>query len=136
MEQMMGEFLKVLIATIVSGGVIYTRYVNKLRADIEVHKAEIAAIKEKLDSLEQRFSEVSKKFEEISHKMAIIENSMKRIESRQDSHSKKYDELLSLLNEMKLEMVRQFGKLASEMTSFSSMVEMSDKGVKINKRKK
>jgi len=135
MEQIMGELIKVLISTIVAGVVLYVGIVNKLRSDIALHKDKIAAMKEKLESLEKSFAEVSKRFEELSHKMAVIENSMTRIESRQDSHSKKYDELLKLLNDLKLEMVKQFGKLTSEMTSFSSMVEASDKGVKIKKKK-
>lgn len=129
MEQMMGELVKVLIATIVSGVVLYVGIVNKLRSQMLVHEKQI-------NKLEENCKDAQKRFEEASGHYSVIEEKVKRIESRQDSHSKKYDELMSTINELKIEMVKQFSGLKTEINSFNSMVEMSDKGPKINKRKK
>ena len=42
MEQIMGELLKVVIATIVSGVVLYVGIVNKLRSQMLLHDKQIA----------------------------------------------------------------------------------------------
>lgn len=133
MEQ---TIINAIITTIIANIAMYMGFINKMKSDIAVLISENNAFKEKIKKVEDQIKEETIKYDDISHKMAVIENSMKRIESRQDSHSKKYDELLTLINEIKLEMVKQFGKLASEMTSFSAMVEASDSGVKVNKHKK
>ena len=80
--------------------------------------------------------ETRKKVEEVNNHYAVIEEKVRRIESRQDTHSKKYDELMSTINELKIEMVKQFSRLTSELNAFNSMVEASDKGVNIIKNKK
>ena len=129
MEQLMGELLKVLIATIVSGVVLYVGIVNKLRSQMLLHDKQIA-------QLEGNCKEAQKKFEDANNHHAVIEEKVKRIESRQDSHSKKYDELMSTINELKIEMVKQFSGIKSEINSFNAMVEASDMGVKVKKKKK
>lgn len=133
MEQ---TIINAIITTIIANIAMYMGFINKMKSDIAVLISENNALKEKIKKVEDQVKEETTKYDDISHKMAVMESSMKRIESRQDSHSKKYDELLTLINEIKLEMVKQFGKLASEMTSFSAMVEASDNGIKVNKHKK
>lgn len=126
MEQLMGELLKVLIATIVAGVVSYVGIINKLRSKMLLYEKQI-------NDLETNCKEAQKKFEDASNHYAVIEEKVKRIESRQDSHSKKYDELMLTINELKIEMVRQFSGIKSEINSFSAMVEASDAGVKVKK---
>ena len=126
MEQVMGKLLEVLITTIVAGVVSYVEIINKLRSKMLLYEKQI-------NDLETNCREAQKKFEDASNHYAVIEEKVKRIESRQDSHSKKYDELMLTINELKIEMVRQFSGIKSEINSFSAMVEASDAGVKVKK---
>ena len=126
---MMGELVKVLIATIVSGVVLYIGIVNKLRSQNLLHE-------DRLKKLEENCKDAQTKFGDVNNHYAVIEEKVKRIESRQDSHSKKYDELMSTISDLKLEIVKQFSGLKNEINAFNSMVEMADHGVKINKKKK
>jgi predicted nuclease with TOPRIM domain len=96
----------------------------------------VRLLKDNVQKLEDKCKEVTEKMEEQVHLNTVWEEKVKRIESRQDSHSKKYDELMSTINELKIEMVRQFSRLTSELNAFNSMVEASDKGVSIIKNKK
>jgi chromosome segregation ATPase len=125
----MSDIWPTLLAAVISAVGMYIGFINRLRSDVSV-------LKEKVSQFDKQCSDVSKKFEEVNNHYAVIEEKVKRIESRQDSHSKKYDELMSTINELKIEMVKQFSGLKSEINSFNSMVEMSDNGVKINRKKK
>lgn len=129
MDQVMTDIWPTLFAAVISAVGMYIGFINKLRSDVSV-------LREKVNQFDKQCTDVSKKFEEVNNHYAVIEEKVKRIESRQDSHSKKYDELMSTINELKLEIVKQFSRLSSEINSFNSMVEASDKGVKINMKKK
>lgn len=118
-----------IIGAIVSIAITYVGFINRLRSQVSV-------LEEKVSQFDKQCSDVQKKFEEVNHHYAVIEEKVKHIETRQDSHSKKYDELMSTINELKLEMVKQFSRLATEINSFNAMVEAADSGVKINKKKK
>ena len=118
-----------IIGAIVSIAITYVGFINRLRSQVSV-------LEEKVSQFDKQCSDVQKKFEEVNHHYAVIEEKVKHIETRQDSHSKKYDELMSTINELKLEMVKQFSRLATEINSFNAMVEAADNGVKINKKKK
>lgn len=118
-----------IIAAIIAAIVLYVGFINTLRSDVRL-------LKDNVQKLEDKCKEVTEKMEEQVHLNTVLEEKVKRIESRQDSHSKKYDELMSTINELKIEMVRQFSRLTSELNAFNSMVEASDKGVSIIKNKK
>ena len=118
-----------IIGTVVAGIALYVGFINTLRSDVKL-------LKNNVGILEEKCKEVTEKMAEQVHLNTILEEKVKRIESRQDSHSKKYDELMSTINELKLEMVKQFSRLTSELNAFNSMVEASDKGVRIKKDKK
>ena len=129
MEQIMSELVKILIATIVSGMVLYIGIINKLRSQNSVNE-------NRLKQLEENCKEAQTRFGDVTNHYAVIEEKVKRIENRQDSHSKKYDELMSTISDLKLEIVKQFSGLKNEINAFNSMVEMADHGVKINKKEK
>lgn len=135
MEQIMGELLKVLIATIVSGVVLYIGIVNKLRSQISVHD-------EKLKQLEENCKDAQRKFEETAKLMTVLEEKAKRMEARQDSHSKKNDEIVALITELRVEMAKQLGnmntsmgKIASDVENINSTIAIFDGGV-VSKGKK
>ena len=118
-----------IIAALVAAVVMYVGFINNLRTDVRL-------LKEKTKSMDERCKEVTDEVAKQMHLNTILEEKVKKMESRQESHSKKYDELMNTINELKLEMVKQFSRLTSELNSFNSMVEASDKGVKIKKNKK
>lgn len=132
----MGELLKVLIATIVSGVVLYIGIVNKLRSQISVHE-------EKIKQLESNCKEAQHRFEETAKLMTVLEEKAKRLEQRQDSHSKKNDEIVALITELRVEMAKQLGnmntsmgKIASDVENINSTIAIFDDGIKSKKRKK
>ena len=118
-----------IIAAIIASVVMYVGFINNLRSDVRL-------LKDNVQKLEDKCKDVTDKMEEQVHLNTVLEEKVKRIENRQESHSKKYDELMSTINELKIEMVRQFSRLTSELNAFNSMVEASDKGVKIINNKK
>lgn len=129
MNQVAIDIWPILLPTILSAIALYVGFINTLRT-------KVAVLEDNVEELQEECKKATEKFEDMAHKIAVQEDKVKRLESRQDSHSKKYDELMSTINELKIEMVRQFSRLTSEINSFNSMVEASDKGVKINKKKK
>ena len=118
-----------IIAAIIASIVMYVGFINNLRSDVRL-------LKDNVQDLKNKCKDVTDKMEEQVHLNTVLEEKVKRIENRQDSHSKKYDELMSTINELKIEMVKQFSRLTSELNAFNSMVEASDKGVSIIKNKK
>lgn len=128
-KEMEQAIVNEIIAAIIAAAVMYIGFINKMRSQISV-------LEEKVCQFDRQCGDVQKKFEEVNNHYAVIEEKVRRIESRQDTHSKKYDELMSTINELKIEMVKQFSRLTSELNAFNSMVEASDKGVNIIKNKK
>ena len=117
------EIITALIATVV----LYVGFINTLRTEVRL-------LKEKIKQLEEKCKGVTDEVNRQVQENTILKEKVGKIESRQESHSKKYDELLELINDIKLEMVKQFSRLTSEINGFNSTVEASDKGVKINKK--
>ena len=119
------EIITALIATVL----LYVGFINTLRTEVRL-------LKEKIKQLEEKCKGVTDEVNRQVQENTILKEKVGKIESRQESHSKKYDELLELINDIKLEMVKQFSRLTSEINGFNSTVEASDKGVKINKKNK
>ena len=126
---MESTIIKEIIAALIAGIGIYIGFINNLRTEVKL-------LKQKNIDMDAKCKDVTEEVNKQVHLNTILEEKVKKIESRQESHSKKYDELMSTINELKLEMVKQFSRLTSEINSFNSMVEASDKGVKILKKKK
>ena len=55
-----------------------------------------------------------------------IKRDIEKIQNRQDSHSKKQDEIVSLITDFKVEVVRQFGNLSSDIKAMNSTIEAYD----------
>lgn len=121
--------VKEIIAALIAAVGLYVGFINNLRTEVRL-------LKEKIKTLEEKCKAVTDEVNKQEHLNTILEEKVKKIESRQESHSKKYDELLELINDIKLEMVKQFSRLTSEINGFNSMVEASDNGIRINKNQK
>ena len=68
-----------------------------------------------------------------------IEDLQKIIESmkqRQDSHSKKQDEILTLINDFKLEVVKQIGEMSADLKALTSSLEVYDDSLSLRRKKK
>lgn len=68
--------------------------------------------------------------------ISVMEEKIKKIEQRQDSHSKKYDELYKLITDFKIEMVRQIGSVATEVNNFNRLIQITDNEISFNRKKK
>lgn len=60
-----------------------------------------------------------------------LQKTVDNIKQRQDSHSKKQDEILNLISDFKLEVVKQIGEVASDLKALSSSLAVYDDGTKI-----
>ena len=129
MNQVVTDIWPILLGAVLSGVGLYIGFINNLRTDVRL-------LKEKIKQLEEKCKGVTDEVNRQVQENTILKEKVGKIESRQESHSKKYDELLELINDIKLEMVKQFSRLTSEINGFNSMVEASEKGVKINKKNK
>lgn len=81
-------------------------------------------------------------------RVAVLENTVENLETtlgdirkRQDSQSRKQDDILDRIGAMEKEFIKQLGdvrgditSLGSELRSFSNLILASDKGVKINRQ--
>lgn len=130
----MSELVKVLIATVVSGVVLYIGIVNKLRSQLGIQESRIK-------QLEENCKEVTRHLEETSKLLTVLEEKCKRLEQRQDSHSKKNDEIVKLINDLSLEMTKQLGnmntsmvKIASDVENINSTIAIFDEGIRSKKR--
>ncbi len=73
--------------------------------------------------------------ENVTKDIDNIRKDIEKIHTRQDSHSKKQDEIVSLITDFKLEVVRQIGELSADVKALNSTIEAYDEGIKLSKRK-
>ena len=124
-----------IIGAVVSIAITYVGFINKLRSQVSV-------LEEKVSQFDKQCSDVQKKFEEVNHHYAVIEEKVKHIEQRQDSHSKKNDEVINLITELKIEMVKkigdvsvQMGKISSDVENITSTIAVFDDGIRSKSKK-
>ena len=84
------------------------------------------------DDVKQDKEDVEKS---IRHLQENVAKDIEKIHTRQDSHSKKQDEIVKLLTDFKLEMVKYIGELSSDVKALNSTIEAYDEGIKIRKKK-
>ena len=127
--------VKEIIAALIAAIAMYIGFINKMRSDISV-------LKDKVKRLEDECKEVSAKMGEQAHVNTVLEEKVKRMEARQDSHSKKNDEIINLITEFKLEMAEkighvsiQMGKIQSDVEVINNTIAVFDAGV-VSKKKK
>ena len=61
--------------------------------------------------------------EKITTERDQIHKMIEQLQQRQDSHSKKQDEILKLITDLEVKMVKQFGDIARELSAISSDVK-------------
>ena len=100
MNQVAVDVWPILLPTILSAIALYIGFINKMRTQISV-------LEEKVSNLEGECDKATAKMTEMTHTNAVLEEKVKRSEMRQDSFSKKNDEVINLIQEFKLEMTEK-----------------------------
>ena len=80
----------------------------------------------------------------MTHTNSTLEEKVKHLENRQDSHSKKNDEVIDLITEFKIEMAEKIGDMSIKMGKISADVEIINNTIAVfdsgvvskNKKKK
>lgn len=135
MNQVAVDVWPVILPTILSAIALYIGFINKMRAQISV-------LEEKVSNLEGECDKATTKMTEIAHANAVLEEKVRRSEARQDSFSKKNDEVINLIQEFKLEMTEKIGHMSEGMIKIQSDVEVINKTIAVfdsgvvSKRKK
>lgn len=135
MNQVAVDVWPVILPTILSAIALYIGFINKMRTQISV-------LEEKVSNLEGECDKATAKMTEMTHTNAVLEEKVKRSEMRQDSFSKKNDEVINLIQEFKLEMTEKIGHMSEGMIKIQSDVEVINKTIAVfdsgvvSKRKK
>jgi hypothetical protein len=135
MNQVAVDVWPVILPTILSAIALYIGFINKMRTQISV-------LEEKVSNLEGECDKATVKMTEMAHTNAVLEEKVKRSEMRQDSFSKKNDEVINLIQEFKLEMTEKIGHMSEGMIKIQSDVEVINKTIAVfdsgvvSKRKK
>ena len=109
--------VKEVIAAIIAGVVLYYGIINKMRTQISV-------LEEKIKHLEEKCEKATQEMAHMTHTNSTLEEKVKHLESRQDSHSKKNDEVINLITEFKIEMAEKIGDMSIKMGKISADVEI------------
>ena len=74
--------------------------------------------------------------------ISVLEEKVKRVEQRQDSHSKKHDEIVKLIQDLKLEVIqslgnldKNMGKLSSDVDNINRVFTINDEGIRFRNKK-
>lgn len=101
--------------------VLYFGYIQQLRI-------RVAVLEESSKNQQQSISELQKR----------LDGTTEALQKRLDSHSKKQDEFVDLINDLKLEMVKQISGMSSELNtiatdvrSINRMFRADDEGITI-----
>ena len=129
--------IKEVIAALIAGVVLYIGFINKMRTQISV-------LEEKIKNLEDKCEKATQEMNHMTHTNSTLEEKVKHLESRQDSHSKKNDEVINLITEFKIEMAEKIGDMSIKMGKISADVEIINNTIAVfdagvvskNKKKK
>lgn len=124
MNQVATDLYPILLPTILSAISLYIGFINKMRSQIAVLEA-------KVGDLESECEKATAKMTEMTHTIGILEEKVKRQEMRQDSQSKKNDEVIKLINDFKLEITRQIGDVNKNIIKIQGEVEVINKTIAI-----
>jgi len=127
--------IKELIAALIAAIGLYVGFINNLRTEVRL-------IKDKVKHLEEECKDVTTKMTQQTHINSVLEEKVKHLEQRQDSHSKKNDEVINLITEFKIEMAEkigdvsvQMGKISADVEVINNTIAVFDAGV-VSKKKK
>ena len=136
MNQVAVDIWPVLLPTILSAIALYIGFINKMRTQISV-------LETKVSDLESECETATAKMNKMNQTIGILEEKVKRQEQRQDSHSKKNDDVIQLITDFKLEMTEKIGhvtesviKIQGDVEVINSTIAVFDSGVVSTKKRK
>lgn len=109
--------IKEVIAALIAAIGLYVGFINNLRTEVRL-------LKDKVKTLEEECKDVTTKMSQQEHINSVLEEKVKHMENRQDSHSKKNDEVINLITEFKIEMAEKIGDMSIKMGKISADVEI------------
>ena len=128
--------IKEIIAALIASIALYVGFINKLRTDVTL-------LKDKLKTMDEKCKEMTEEVNKQVHLNTVLEEKVKKMETRQDSFSKKNDDVINLITEFKIEMVKkigdvqvQMGKIQSDVEVINNTIAVFDAGVVSKKKKK
>lgn len=124
MNQVATDLWPILLPTILAAVGLYIGFINRMRS-------QIAVLETKVSDLESECEKATAKMTEMTHTIGILEEKVKRLEMRQDSQSKKNDEVIKLINDFKLEITRQIGDVNKNIIKIQGEVEVINKTIAI-----
>ena len=136
MNQVATDLWPIILPTILAAVGLYIGFINKMRSQIAVLEAKVKA-------LEEECAKATAKMNEMTQTIGVLEEKVKRQEQRQDSHSKKNDDVIQLLTDFKLEMTEKIGhvtesviKIQGDVEVINSTIAVFDSGVVSTKKRK
>lgn len=117
MNQAATDIWSALFPTIISGIALYIGFINKMRS-------QIAVLEKQVSDLESECKKATATMTEMTQTIGILEEKVKRQEQRQDSHSKKNDDVIQLLTDFKLEMTEKIGHVTESVIKIQGDVEV------------
>lgn len=104
-------------------------------------KTKVAVMETTLDGLQKTMDkDIDEIRKEIEKSIANILKTIETIQKRIDSHSKKQDDIMDLLTDFKMEMVKEVGKmssnvsmLTSDLKNLNNLISITDIGLKLDK---
>jgi len=106
-----------------------------------IFKTKVAVMESTIDGLKKSMDkDIDEIRKDIEKSIANIHKTIEAIQKRIDSHSKKQDDIMELLTEFKVEMLKEVGKmsnnvssLTSDLKNLSNLISITDMGLKLDK---
>lgn len=112
MTQLMEDLWPLIVPTILALIIGYVSFIHKLRIEVAVLKTTVEDLLKTVDAMQKR----------------------------QDFHSKKQDEIVKLITDLKVDFVKELGSVSTEMASMASnidsltnLIKITDFGVKVDR---
>ena len=102
----MTEIQTILLTAFIGIVIAYARYVHNLKERVSVLEKTVVDMRD-----------------EMLNVTGNLMNTIENIQKRQDSHSKKQDDIMNLLTAFKIEILKEVGKMSSNVTGLASDVK-------------
>ena len=136
LEKLVSELLPYLIPILIGGVIWLWKKVFAISEKVALMEQTMMSCK---TDMQDDFGTLKEK---INSERDQIHKMIDKMQQRQDSHSKKQDDLVNLITELKVEMLKQIGDMTSELSAIGTEVkninrsfEVFDDGIKRRKKK-
>jgi translation initiation factor 2B subunit (eIF-2B alpha/beta/delta family) len=136
MEQFFSDIWKILMTALMAVIGWQWREAHALKTKVAVLENTVNELQEITRKDKEDAEKAVKHLQEnVAKDIDNIKKDIEKIQSRQDSHSKKQDEIVTLITDFKLAVVKQIGELSSDVKVLTSSLEVYDEGLRVKKKK-